>query len=511
MSLFHAGLQPAIDSNGDPISGATWNFYSTGTLTPAAVYADSVGAVSLGAAVTANSVGRFADIFLGGGVTYRAILKDAGGATLADIDPAGDASGDLTSDDLVRLTRLQTLQKLADSIARTGGQLPAVMGTPPTIGAASASTGIATGTSWQLYTAGGVPQYDHMVTLLGGVWGGIAGTAPGNYTLAARNGYTGNGTDPLTNPTYGGVMRFACEAPELELWVRCVAAGSGDGIRVKVNGEYIKTGCIANDGFGLYRYIKLTFGSRAMRYFELDCGGSAYLVGIRTANEYKPMPWPQPDGLRGLIHGDSFVWTVSDSGDDDTGLSGPLGITLRNLLGQSDTIACGIGGAGWMAPVVKDRSWFNDAVAANVVARAPDFIIDHGGGNDSSMSFTQAEYQALVETWLSAVLTAKPETIIFMAGPVIISEPGAQHLVIAAAKQAAAALYPKNVAYLDNFTDKWVFGTGRQGATVGNGNRDWVCGTDNGHPTMEGHVALAGRITRAVSEGVATLTAANLA
>lgn len=436
------------------------------------------------------------------------LLADENGETRIDMGQGQAGLAMALAIDAVKDKRLRTLATLRESIARTGGQLPVVMAAPPTIGAASASTGIATGTSWQFYTTGGAPQYDHMVTLLGGVWGGIAGTAPGNYTLAARNGYTGNGTDPLTNPTYGGVMRFACEAPELELWVRCVAAGSGDGIRVKVNGEYIKTGCIANDGFGLYRYIKLTFGSRAMRYFELDFGGSAYIVGIRTPNEYKPMPWPQPDGLRGLVHGDSFVWTVSDSGDDDTGLSGPLGITLRNLLGQADTIPCGIGGAGWLAPTVKDRSWFNDAVAANVVARAPDFIIEHGGGNDSSLSFTQAEYQALVETWLSAVLTAKPETIIFMAGPVIISEPGAQHLVIAAAKQAAAALYPKNVAYLDNFTDKWVFGTGRQGATTGNGNRDWVCGTDNGHPTMEGHVALAGRITRAVSGSIPALIAA---
>ncbi len=174
-------------------------------------------------------------------------------------------------------------------------------------------------------------------------------------------------------------------------------------------------------------------------------------------------------------------------------------------------IACGIGGAGWLTPVVKDRSYFNDAVAANVVARAPDFIIEHGGGNDAAATPTQATEQALVSTWLDTVIAANPAVVIFMTGPLIASTASAAHLTIAAAKQAAAALYPQNVFYIDNLTDPWVFGTGRQGATVGNGNRDWVCGTDNGHPTMEGHVALAGRIARAVSEGVATLTAANLA
>ena len=95
MSLFHAGLQPAIDSNGDPISGATWNFYATGTTTPVAVYADSDLSTSLGAVVTANSVGRFADIYLDD-VIYRAILKDAGGASLADIDPVSEPIGATT-------------------------------------------------------------------------------------------------------------------------------------------------------------------------------------------------------------------------------------------------------------------------------------------------------------------------------------------------------------------------------------------------------------------------------
>lgn len=87
MSLFHAGLQPAIDGNGDPISGATWNFYNAGTLTPAPVYSDSDLLVTLGATVTANSVGRFASIYLDDSSATRAILKDAGGSTLLDIDP----------------------------------------------------------------------------------------------------------------------------------------------------------------------------------------------------------------------------------------------------------------------------------------------------------------------------------------------------------------------------------------------------------------------------------------
>lgn len=85
MSLFHAGLQPALDSDGNPISGATWNFYDTGTTTPRNVFSDSALTVSLGSVLTADAAGRFAVAFVDDANPLRAILKDAGGATLLDI------------------------------------------------------------------------------------------------------------------------------------------------------------------------------------------------------------------------------------------------------------------------------------------------------------------------------------------------------------------------------------------------------------------------------------------
>lgn len=121
MGLFHAALQPALDANGDPISGATWNFYTTGTLTPANVYSTNALSVSLGSTVTSNAAGRFSTIFLDDEVTYRAILKDASGSTIKDIDPinsengaaaivtpgAYSAVGDGSTNDITPLTNLQ--------------------------------------------------------------------------------------------------------------------------------------------------------------------------------------------------------------------------------------------------------------------------------------------------------------------------------------------------------------------------------------------------------------------
>lgn len=85
-------LPRALDANGNPLSGAQWFFYATGTSTPQAVYANASLATSLGATVTADSGGQFVPIYFDATKTYRGILKTAGGTTLRDIDPA-NASG----------------------------------------------------------------------------------------------------------------------------------------------------------------------------------------------------------------------------------------------------------------------------------------------------------------------------------------------------------------------------------------------------------------------------------
>ena len=97
MSLFDPATSRATDTDGNPISGATWNFALTGSLTPASVYSEADLSVSLGATVTADSGGLFVPIYLDDAVSYRAILKDAGGATIIDIDPV-NAAGASTTD-----------------------------------------------------------------------------------------------------------------------------------------------------------------------------------------------------------------------------------------------------------------------------------------------------------------------------------------------------------------------------------------------------------------------------
>lgn len=96
MSLFEASLIPALDENGETISGATWSFFASGTTTPVAVYADAALTVSLGSFVVANAEGRFPAIYYNSRTPVRAILRDGDGVPIprGDIDPIGSGKVD---------------------------------------------------------------------------------------------------------------------------------------------------------------------------------------------------------------------------------------------------------------------------------------------------------------------------------------------------------------------------------------------------------------------------------
>lgn len=419
----------------------------------------------------------------------------------------------LTVAEIARQRRLRVLNTLRATMGRSGGQPLELAATLPTIGTPTATTGIATGTTWQVST-GGNPLHAGKYTLVGGAWKNTSTTFPNGEFYRGEVFHQGNGSDPLFGPGYGGRVRFACEAPILEIQVQCALPGNGNGFRLKVDGKYARQGTMGLDPVnGAVRFIALTWGDgsaahRKVRFYELEFGAVGGFFGIRTSNLYKPSPWPQPDGLRVLVHGDSMVSTIVDSADRDAALMPATGQLLGDLLGQADTWASGTGGAGWMTPAAHTQSWFNDRVAVDVVAHAPDVILELGGANDAAVNPPLATQQAAVQSWLDAVVAAKPETIVFMTGPILTSNPGVAHNTILAAKAAAAASYPRNVGFIDNLTDPYVFGTGRLGTPTGDGNRDWIAGADGAHPTLEGHRYLASRITRGVARAIPGLIAA---
>lgn len=93
---FDSPVFPALDANGDPVSGAKLNFYESGTTTRLDTFSDE-GLTSANAnPVVANSAGRFGDIWMKA-QDYKAVLTDSADATIWTRDPVQGAlvvSGD---------------------------------------------------------------------------------------------------------------------------------------------------------------------------------------------------------------------------------------------------------------------------------------------------------------------------------------------------------------------------------------------------------------------------------
>lgn len=84
MAQFLPALTPAIDSNGNALAGAVWEFYGKGTTTPQALVGGAETATSDGA-------GNFAALTLDTTKNYRAILKSSTGVVLFEVSSDDEA------------------------------------------------------------------------------------------------------------------------------------------------------------------------------------------------------------------------------------------------------------------------------------------------------------------------------------------------------------------------------------------------------------------------------------
>lgn len=79
-------LSQAVGDTGTPLAGAKLYFYESGTSTPKDTFSDEALTTPNANPVTADSAGRFADIYLTSG-SYKVVLKKSDGTTVKTSDP----------------------------------------------------------------------------------------------------------------------------------------------------------------------------------------------------------------------------------------------------------------------------------------------------------------------------------------------------------------------------------------------------------------------------------------
>lgn len=305
---------------------------------------------------------------------------------------------------------------------------------------------------------------------------------------SAVSTYVQPGTLSTASVLPGGGIEFMHDGSAFEL-----ATLSGANIMAMVDGELVSlTATAINEGGNNARLVLYDFGSRAIRHIRL-WGGFMRVGGVRigpTDSIWRPHI---PLGPRVIVMADSF-------GNGTLCFAHWCGWAL----GWRDVWVSFIGSTGYIAQGSAGVN-FNDRVQADVLAYDPGIVIVAGGINDGGAG--AAAIQAAAETLFDAILAHTPRPAVIAVGPWCASGfPNAN--ILAARTGISAAATAKGAAYVDNVgtgtsalnTLGWMTGTGKVGATQGNGNADVYTSSDGTHPTADGQKYLGHRLAAAIGE-----------
>ncbi|MCB5425823.1 hypothetical protein H0274_11175 [Altererythrobacter sp. CC-YST694] len=365
------------------------------------------------------------------------------------------------------------------------------------------STQIASGVTYGFSNSSAASDFPHHYSFCGGNWEWYNATKRQPVSF-----HFGNGSDPSASgaSTAGGIVRFATWANKFEVLVQNYL-----GFRIKVNGKYLQDGmygvaALNGDASGfdrwfLFDFTGTEFAGTGLKQIELSSTITRF-GGVRVPAGYTVEPWPQAVPIRAALCGDSMPSTFSDSADSRTARHGNMGEILKTLTGIPDLWITSLGGCGFISDSSGTRSTFLEQATYDLSEKNYDVVWEIGGRNDAPYYGSEASYRALVEQWIEIYLADNPDTLIFMTGPLSVTSTeaaGTAMQTMQRAKKAAAAKYPQNCAFIETCgnsvtADPWIFGSGRVGATAGDGNADLVRGTDGVHPSVFGHQYLAHRI-----------------
>lgn len=289
--------------------------------------------------------------------------------------------------------------------------------------------------------------------------------------------------------------------------------------------------------------LKLTWGTTARRRVTIHSSGLNAWLGVRV--NHTAVLAPGPSRPRVAFVGDSFF----EGGTAATPVLQACAFRLGQLLGVDPVIAS-YGGTGYNAG---PELFGSTNRIAKVTSKKPDLIVMSGSVNDGATGL-----QAAATSTYAAYAAALPDVPIVVFGPqpsnATDTLSSGRAAAIAAVKAAAEAA-PNVLAFYDmvgtaagtvppawvasasqnpgdlvtfngsvyrwngaagnaGTTDPYAFnrwslvtyaytGTGRVGATAGNGNRDTFLSADNVHPTIDGCLALAIRQESAIRAALA--------
>lgn len=310
------------------------------------------------------------------------------------------------------------------------------------------------------------------------------GSSVGNIGVVA------GGTDSYSNFKWG--VEIMTDATKISIETDQHASITWD---VLVDGQYVsKTPTALNTAtrsFNTLDFTNVQGGARKVRRITFESEGTVGFYSIRVAPTEKIWKAQDTDTVRAIVIGDSFVAgglaSYTRTGFVDT---------VAKLLGWRDPWHSGVASTGYLNNGTTKKT-YRERITTDVTSRSPDVVVITGGINDLGTNI-----QSEATTYFAALRTALPIVPILVIGNF---EPGtARASAITLQAQLSAAVTAQNDARIVFFptiapTDgEWVTGTGRVGATVGDGNADIYTASDGTHPTQSGHDYLGDRVASAI-------------
>lgn len=356
---------------------------------------------------------------------------------------------------------------VASATMQVDQAVPPVMASPPTV------TKTATGGDASPITSGVLVPWDSPLVTSVGADPLTSYVQSGNTYGQVTNGLdAGSPVSEYEFDYYGAdfALRYHHRNTAVRIWVA-------------VDGEVITAGpdTPAGSVSSYQKWYQVTFASAGWRRIRVRLDGGIGFSGVSIAPTDAVVPTTAPTFSVAML-GDSWIANTAGGNASSLGYAQQAGRML-NLAIQN----FGQGGTGYIAtpgtPV--SRQVFGSAErVASLVAANPDYIVIAGSTNDADSDSVGTAAAALYST----LATELPDAKLIVMGPQRRGTTPPTKDVNNRDRLATVAASASNVvAFFDPIADQVIMGTGRVGATTGDGVADIAIQSDGAHLTDIGN------------------------
>jgi lysophospholipase L1-like esterase len=335
-------------------------------------------------------------------------------------------------------------------------------------------------------------------------------TIAGGSTLTNANSYcqalaiTQTGNTKITNN--GQCIHFMTDAPIINLNGDLPFYGGAGGyyLRIAIDDRFVTLSSMALATLINPAGVTLDFtasGGRKPRKISVYTPTNFGVSQVAIDNASKIWPIQNANRFRLAVWGDSLT-----QGGDGTpyGCGMDLASQLGMLLGTDQWVNLGVGSTGFIQTNSGTKNNYIQRVN-DVISYAPDLLIVCGNHNDNS--FPSVDRQVAILLWLQTVRSALPNTIIIVAGTMLLQNEASSAMTVPEAdmKSAFTTWSDSNSYYLaidQDPTGRWLYGTGSATApaNVAGMNYDaYNNGAGDAHPNQRGVNYMAYRYANAIS------------